>query len=263
MRARVGACPRPRVRFVREERALARARAWHRGRWYNRGMKLSPWRWWWCVWVVVAVVVAPLVAVGAEREGGAVVEKSQPTVTYKRYDPLNLPTPPPPLRKGESAVCVYQFVVATDVGCTYAVAANAPRGPVKLDVTLTRVTVKLGLNVTLWLPNDADQRLVAHEEGHRSIAEHYYETSDRAARAIAKRVAGTTVPAEGATRAEAVEAAIDRVNKQLCDDCMAAVSRPCERAETAFDRMTDHSRKESPTAREAIDLSIKEAEEKK
>jgi hypothetical protein len=198
----------------------------------------------------------------AEREDAVVVEKAKPTVEYKRFDPANLPSPPPPIEKGEAAVCVYQFGVATDVRCTYAVPAGAEKGPVKLDLKLTQVTVKLSLEVTIWLPNDAEPRIVAHEEGHRTIAEHYYATADRAARAIATRVAGTRVPAEGKDAAAAVHAAIERVNQRLCDECMDTVNKPCERAEAAFDRLTDHARKESPTAREAIELSIKEAGEK-
>jgi hypothetical protein len=216
--------------------------------------------------VLVWMVLGAWTALAAE-EDSVKVEKGEVTVEYKRFDPEHLPSPPPPLEKGEAAVCVYQFGVETDVRCTYSVPAGAagaaaPKGPVKLDVKLTRVTVKLSLGVTIWLPKDADARLTAHEEGHRSIAEHYYASADRGAREVAQRVAGTTVKAEGRDASAAVHEAIDGANKRLCDECMAGLSKPCERAQRAFDRLTDHSRKEPPTAKEAIGLAIKEAEKK-
>lgn len=193
------------------------------------------------------------------------VEKADVAVEYKRFDPRHLPEPPPPLKPGEAAVCVYNFGVEVDSQYSYHEPAEAPAAdkPVKLEVTIEEVSVRLSLGVTIWLPKDAEESLTAHEEGHRRIAEHYYASADRLAKGMASKLVGQKVTGEGKGLSAAGRAAVDRVNQKLCDDYLAAVNQPCERAQVAFDRVTDHSRKDKPTAEEAVGLAIKEAAAKK
>jgi hypothetical protein len=165
--------------------------------------------------------------------------------------------------KGESAVTVYGFGVETDLQYTY---AEAPRGGgggaggglVTMDFRMERVTLKLSMTITEWLPEGASEQLKAHEEGHRQIAEIFYADAEKAARKVASRVAGKWVSGEGNDISTAGRAAVEKVNKSLCDDFLKEVADPCQRAQEAFDRMTDHGRKEKPTAKEAVEISVKE-----
>src|SRR6478735_6812264 len=133
------------------------------------------------VWVCAVLLVGLLC--GAARAAEAVkIEKAKVKVEYKTFDPKHLPDPPPPVEKGESAVTVYGFGVETDLQYTY---GETPRGggggPVTMDFRMERVTLKLSMTITVWLPEGANEQLKAHEEGHRQIAEIFYADADKAA----------------------------------------------------------------------------------
>jgi hypothetical protein len=212
------------------------------------------------VWVCAVLLVAGIVC-GAARAAEAVkIEKAKVKVEYKTFDPNHLPDPPPPVEKGESAVTVYGFGVETDLQYTY---AETPRGgaPVKMDFRMERVTLKLSMTITVWLPEGANEQLKAHEEGHRQIAEIFYADAEKGARKVAARAQGKSVSGEGQDISSAGRAAVERVNKSLCDQFLNEVATPCQRAQEAFDRMTDHGRKGKPTAKEAVELSVKEGRE--
>jgi hypothetical protein len=212
------------------------------------------------VGLVVAVGLLAGVALGADE--AVRVERPKATVEYKQFDPKNLPDPPPPIEAGEAAVCVYKFGVEADVKYSYRAPANPPPGPVKVDVKIEGVMLRLSLGSTIWLPTDANQHLKDHEEGHRQIAEHYYAGADRLAKGLAGKLVGQTVSGEGKDAKAAGRAAIDGVSRKLCDEYLKAINGPCGRAQAAFDRMTDHSRKDVPSAKEAVGRAIREAESK-
>jgi hypothetical protein len=211
--------------------------------------------------IAVAMLMPVMLAPGARGADPVTIEKAKVKVEYKTFDPNHLPDPPPPVDNGESAVTVYGFGVETDLQYTY---GEAPRGgaggggPVKMDFRMERVTLKLSMTITVWLPEGANEQLKAHEEGHRRIAEIFYADADKAARKVASRAAGKSVSGEGKDISTAGRAAVEKVNKSLCDDFLKAVADPCQRSQEAFDRITDHGRKEKPTAKEAVEMSVKE-----
>jgi hypothetical protein len=213
--------------------------------------------------IAVAMLMSVMLAPGARGADAVTIEKAKVKVEYKTFDPKHLPDPPPPVEKGESAVTVYGFGVETDLQYTYGEAqrgggGGGAAGPVKMDFRMERVTLKLSMTITVWLPEGANEQLKAHEEGHRQIAEIFYADAEKAARKVAARVAGKSVTGEGKDISTAGRAAVEKVNKSLCDDFLKAVADPCQRAQEAFDRMTDHGRKERPTAKEAVEMSVKE-----
>jgi hypothetical protein len=200
-----------------------------------------------------------MMAFSAVAEEAIVVEKSKVTVEYKRFDPEHLPDPAPPLHAGESAVTVYQYGVETDMRYSYAgPPPTKGAAAVKLDFKMERMTVKLNLAVTIWLPEKANERLTAHEEGHRAIAERFYADADKVARKLATKVVGKSVAGEGDDVEAAGRNAIARVNQGLCDEYLKIIGDPCDKAQTAFDRLTDHGRKEKPETKEAVEMAVTE-----
>jgi hypothetical protein len=214
---------------------------------------VDSWRW-------VGLFVWLLLA-GAARgaEDPVVIEKGEVKVEYKTFDPKNLPNPPPPLKGEEAAVCVYQFGVESSVKYGYRAPADRGAGPVATNVELAGVTVRLSLSVTIWLPNNATAQLKAHEEGHRTIAEHYYKGADAIARAEAKKVVGRKIPIRANDLEAAAKAEIEKINKGLCDRTMAAIEGPCGKAQDVYDDVTDHGRKAKPTSEEAVKVAIEKA----
>src|SRR4051794_15639708 len=71
------------------------------------------------------------------------VEMGEVAVEYKRFDPHNLPDPPPPLNPGEAAVCIYNYGVQVDSRYSYAAPPATPPGEAtKLEVTVERVSLR-------------------------------------------------------------------------------------------------------------------------
>jgi hypothetical protein len=217
----------------------------------------------------LALIAFATVAMAADDET-VKVEKGKVAVVYKRFDPAKPPDPPPPLEPGSAAVCEYQFAVETlgqyttdplAMADAAAAAANG-RAAMRVEARVQRMTVRLQLNLTVWLPNGAAKTLGEHEEGHRQIAEAFYADAEKAARAAAARTVGAKFDGEGRDARAAGQAAMARANKQICDDYSAAVMAPCARAQAAFDRLTEHGLKASPTAKEAVEMAVKEGREK-
>lgn len=81
--------------------------------------------------------------------------------------------------------------------------------------------------------------------------------------ALTAKVVGKNASGEGKDLQAAGSDAMAKVNQKLLDDYLESVQKPCETAQTAFDRMTAHGTNLRPSAKEAVDLSIKEGKEKK
>ena len=206
---------------------------------------------------------APPAAPRAAASDAVKVTKGNVALEYKRFDPDRPPNPPPPLEKGEAAVTVYRFGVEVDAKYSYPQQANAPPGPVKLDVTVEEIAVKLSLSVTIWLPDKASKELEQHEEAHRWIAERFYADAERLARPLAQKWVGKKLPGEGRDAKAAARAAADRLSGQLCTQYLDAINAPCERAQTIFDELTDHGRNVRPGPKEGMERAVAEARKKK
>ena len=215
------------------------------------------------VWMMMAAGLAlgwagDARAVGSDGEG-IKVAKDEVKVEYKRFDPYHMPTPPPPIEKGEAAVTVYRFGVEVDSKYSYTQSAKAPPGPAKLDVTVEEIAVRLSLSVTVWLPDNASKELAAHEEGHRWIAESFYADAEKVVRPMAQRWIGKKLKGEGRDAKAAARSAIDALSNKLCQDYLDAINVPCERAQVVFDRVTDHGRNVRPGAKEGMEQALAEA----
>ena len=124
----------------------------------------------------------------------------------------------PALNPGENAECDSDFV-------SYASVGGQPQqtDATHATVTVTSVTVRLELNVTIWIPNNATQKVIDHEAGHRQISEYYYQTADKVAERIAASymgkqmvVTGTDLPAASSKALEQMSSDItDEYNKEL------------------------------------------------
>jgi hypothetical protein len=199
----------------------------------------------------------------ASAEDAIKVVKSKPLVEYKRFDPKNLPDPPPPLGPGEAAVTEYRFGINSDGRFSYSGPNKPADGSDKYEVKIERIALTLDLKVTIWLPKTCPKSLEDHEDGHLKIAEAFYADADKAARLLALKVIGTKAAGEGKDIASAGGNAMEKVNQKLLEDYLDKVEKPCETAQEAFDRMTAHGTKKTPTAKDAVPLAIKEGKEKK
>jgi hypothetical protein len=198
--------------------------------------------------IVLALLLAPAVASARVK-----VEKSPPVVTRRTFDPRNPPKDMPPLGGDADAVTHFKFGCSTSA--SYAVTSkrrDRRTGDNTATARINDLTVKLDLEITIWLPKGARPKLVEHEEGHRVIAERIYATAEEPARREAQKWVGRSVTGRGKTAAEAADEAVREANHQFCQAYLDATSGWSGQVGDLYDDITDHGRRNPPPVDEAI-----------
>jgi hypothetical protein len=207
--------------------------------------------------LIVIVVLLGVLAVGGwiwwrssssrqERAAtaGPAIEKLPVNFVDRTFDPDNPPADMPAFSPGEAAVCDSNFLaganvagVADQTDSTHAI------------VTVTQVKVDLQLNITIWAPSGATQHVLEHEQGHREISEHYYQTADKLAAQIAAPYIGKRVVITGID----LNAELRKLLQQMGDEITQEYNKELnpEPAQLRYDDITDHSRNDV-SAKDAV-----------
>lgn len=188
----------------------------------------------------------------AKQAPSLTIDKQPVTFAMHTFDPSAPPADMPALAAWEQAECDSNFVSDANVkarteilDATHAVAI----------VTGLRVTLQLTINI--WVPEGAAEHVVSHEQGHRQIAEHYYETADKVAEHIAAAYLGKQVSVSGAD----LNLEINKSLQQMGAEITAEYSKKLnlDLAQNRYDDMTDHSRNEV-SATEAVAQVLKDVQ---
>lgn len=183
-----------------------------------------------------------------------------PTVTVNKlpivfasrtFDPAAPPPDMPPLGPRETAECDSNFLSSASVR------GDARRtDSAHAILTITNVKVTLQLHINLWLPAEAPQNLIDHEDGHRQISEHTYETADQIAQRIAATYIGKQVEISGVD----LDAGSSKMLHQLAAEITGEYNRQLNPnpPQLLFDSITDHA-KNSVNAKDAVDHVLKNA----
>jgi hypothetical protein len=181
-----------------------------------------------------------------------VINKLPATFAFHTFDPAVPPPDMPPLGEGEEAECDSNFVSNATVSGTWR----------KMDATtatviVTRVKVALQLRINIWVPAGATQHVIEHEQGHREISEHYYESADKVARQIAASFLGKQVVITGSD----LHAEFTKALLQMSSDITAEYNDKLTPgpAQQRYDDLTDHSRNDVP-AKDAVTQALKETD---
>jgi len=155
----------------------------------------------------------------------------------------------PHLPPGENAQCDSNFVSSAVVG-----GQTRRTDATHATITLTQVKVMLQLNIIIWVPADATQHVIDHEEGHRQISEFYYQTADQIAARIAATYMGKQIEIAGADlNAESIKA-LQQMAADFTDEYTRELNT--EPTQLLYDTITDHSRNEV-VAQDAVAHAIK------
>ena len=158
----------------------------------------------------------------------------------------------PPLAAWEQAECDSNFVSDVNVkGRTEIL--DAMHGL----VTVSEVKMTLQLTINVWVPEGATEHVIEHEQGHRQIAEHYYQTADKVAEQIAAAYLGKQVSASGVD----VNAEVNKLLQQMGAEIAAEYSKKLnpDLAQNRYDDITDHSRNDVSAA-EAVTQVLKDVQ---
>lgn len=209
---------------------------------------------------------------------GLKIQKAPPVVARKTFDRRDPPPEMPPLGPRADAVTHFRFGCSTNASYEVTSRRRHPRGR---DISRRRggntgadgnrpggctatarindLTVQVELEITIWLPRGARQKLIDHEEGHRIIAERVYATAERAARDEALKWVGRTVTGRANDCATAADAAVREASHKFCEAYLDATSGWSGRVGDLYDQITDHGRRDRPGVPEAIELAFDRA----
>jgi hypothetical protein len=160
----------------------------------------------------------------------------QPSVLASRtFDPAAPPADMPPLSEGDAAECDSNFVSDASVS-----GESRKEDATHATVTITHVKVTLQLNVTIWLPDGATQRIIDHEDGHRQISQYFYQSADKIADQIAETYIGKQVEIAG----DDLNAESSKMLQQMAAEITDEYGKELNPgpAQTLYDNITDHSR---------------------
>jgi hypothetical protein len=186
------------------------------------------------------------------KETSAVTINKQPVNFARRiFDPANPPSDMPPLAQGENAACDSNFLSNATVA-----GQSRQTDATHATLTVTHIKMDLQLNLTIWVPNGVTEHVSEHEEGHRQIADYYYQTADKLAERIALTYVGRQVDIAGTD----LQAESNKFLLQTAADITADYSRELNPGPTQllYDSITDHSRNEV-VVNDAVAHAIKNA----
>jgi hypothetical protein len=185
-------------------------------------------------------VLLVLVLLPALATANVTVNRQPPTVEHKTFDPAHPPAEMPHLQPGEAAMTVSMFRCQTRA--TYEVVSRKPSDAgSKAVIDVTGVAFTLTLQIVIWLPEGASEKLKAHEEGHRKIAEKIYaERATQAARTAAKPIDGHRLAGQGADPRAAVNNAINPALTAAGDNYMKLTADISDQINNTYDQITEH-----------------------
>jgi hypothetical protein len=188
----------------------------------------------------------------ANQAPSVTIDKQPVTFAMHTFDPSAPPADMPSLAAWEQAECDSNFMSDANVkGRTEIL--DAMHGL----VTVKELKVTLLLTINIWVPQGAAEHIIEHEQGHRQIAENYYQTADKVAGQIVAAYLGKQVSAGGAD----LNAEVNKLLQQMGAEITAEYSRRLnpDVAQNRYDAITDHGRNEVSAA-EAVTQVLKDAQ---
>ncbi len=200
---------------------------------------------------LVAVLGSFAVSPAARAQRSAVrVKREPPIVERTEFDPRRPPRGMPQLTPPESGVCKTTFELAASV--TYS-AERLSSTTARLYVDELDIVTRLRFDI--FTVKNGPPKLRAHEEGHRAIGEHFYESAAEVAGDIGRRLIGATFDGTGGDQDAAQQDGFTKVVGEIERAYMARVRIPSASANERFDEITNHGLNPIDEA-EAIRLAI-------
>jgi hypothetical protein len=188
----------------------------------------------------------------AEKASSLTIDKQPVTFAMHTFDPAAPPADMPPLAAWEGAECDSNFVSNANVKARTEM-VDGTRGA----VTVTQVRVTLQLTINIWVPVAATAHVIEHEQGHRQISEHYYESADKVAQQIAEAYLGKQVSASGADLNEEVNKLLQQMGAEITAEYSHRLNPSL--AQNRYDDITDHGQNEVSAA-EAVEHVLKDVQ---
>lgn len=196
---------------------------------------------------VAALLVVLFCAAHARADDTVTIEKQPPVVETRYFNVKKHPADMPQLTPGEAAVTVSLFSCESHVNVeVLKETPGAGAGDCTATVKVQNVKLTLKLSITIWLPEHAPDKMRAHEEGHRRLAERFYATVDPQAHDLAAAIVGNVADGTAPDCDAAADAAIRNAANNLAQRYLQQTTTPHGAVQDEFDALTDHGRNKLP-----------------
>lgn len=178
------------------------------------------------------------------------VKKAEPAVERRTFKKRSEPK----LAKGEKGRTDTRF----QLGINFEIDIIDTRkigDRIMVTIRPKQTTAKLSLPITIWTPDDAPEKLLDHEDGHRKIAERIYEEADALIKFHSRMILGKYFQGEGADEDSAIKSAYELAATQLNDSYRDAIYDYSRCVNEEYDRLTRHGLDELDED-DAINLSF-------
>ncbi len=182
-----------------------------------------------------AVCVGALLGAATLAHAAVGVTAEPPIVARIAFDPRRPPGAMPRGVVEGGGVCHSVFEIEANI-----VSSIEFLTPTTVRAYTSEFAITTRLRVTIYTPNGAPAELRAHEEGHRTIAEHYYRSAESAAREAAASIERRSFEADGIDRAAAEKAVTELVLAALKDAFMEQTHARSAAANARYDAITKH-----------------------
>jgi len=167
------------------------------------------------------------------------------------FDPAAPPADMPPLSEGEAAECDSDFRSSASVR-----GESRQTDATHATVTISQIRVTLQLNINIWVPAGATQRIIEHEDGHRQISEFYYQTADKLAQRIAASFLGKQIEISGTDLGAASSSMLQKTAAEFTDEYNKQLNPGP--TQLLYDSITDHGRNDV-RVQDAVARALKDA----
>ncbi|MDZ4833159.1 MAG: hypothetical protein SGJ27_05095 [Candidatus Melainabacteria bacterium] len=168
------------------------------------------------------------------------VDKQPPTVVRRTFNPWNPFEPHPNLEKGQQALTEFSYGLSVGIDDIDVVDQEERHGRWFVHIRPKNVRATLTLPITIWIPQGAPKKCVAHEEGHKVIVERIYEFAGDIISHYAGKTHTDVSPGEGASLELAVKDAHRRSVSDLNKNYRGTVFDYSLMITKEYDRITRH-----------------------
>ncbi|HZK80496.1 MAG TPA: hypothetical protein VFC46_05495 [Humisphaera sp.] len=191
-------------------------------------------------WLTRAIFLLAVIALSNSGQAYVRVTRDAPVVEHKTFDPANPPSEMPHLDSAEAAVTTSEFHIKAKADYEV-VSKRATDSGASALISVHGITISTQLHVVVYVPIGASDKLKAHEEGHRKLAEKIYlDYALVAARSAGAQVDGRRFSGEGPDWTTAAQNAVNAPVRAMGDRYMELTSKRSSIVNDAYDTLTAH-----------------------
>jgi len=176
----------------------------------------------------------------ADADDAVKIEKLPPVIDRRQFNPWLPFGPRPKLEPGQKAFTECPYNLSASFDDVELVDQEDRHGRWFVNIKPKGVRAKLSLPIVIWTPQGAPQKCLAHEEGHRVIAERIYEFAGDIIKCYATQASSNKYRGEGADPDLAVRDAYKRALTELNQNYKSTVVEYFTMVTDEYDRLTNH-----------------------